>query len=152
MMSHICNMWGDILKNCYQFWGICSLLQEKGQSLHFRFVLVQNLSTGGNIKQCTYKSWNVLWRYSICLSLAVILQVENEYGNTKEKNRTTDKEYLRQIKKIFEKAELVELFFTSDTPSKGKQYGAIEDGMNWVATALFFFLETCFNLKNKPKI
>lgn len=56
----------------------------------------------------------------------IAFQVENEYGNTKEPNKDTDKEHLKEIKKLFESAGLVELYFTSDTPSKGKQYGAIE--------------------------
>lgn len=55
-------------------------------------------------------------------------QVENEYGNTKEPNKTTDKQHLKEIKAMFEDAGLKELFFTSDTPSKGQEYGAIEGG------------------------
>lgn len=56
----------------------------------------------------------------------IAFQVENEYGNTKEPNKETDKQHLKDIKEMFENAGLVELFFTSDTPSKGRQYGAIE--------------------------
>ncbi|XP_034233462.1 beta-galactosidase-1-like protein 2 isoform X2 [Thrips palmi] len=56
----------------------------------------------------------------------IAFQVENEYGNTKEPNKDTDKQHLRDIKAMFEKAGLAELFFTSDTPSKGREYGAIE--------------------------
>ncbi|KAK3923547.1 Beta-galactosidase-1-like protein 3 [Frankliniella fusca] len=55
----------------------------------------------------------------------IAFQVENEYGNTKEPGKNTEIAHLQELKKLFEKAGLVELFFTSDTPSKGKQYGAI---------------------------
>lgn len=62
--------------------------------------------------------------------------MENEYGNTKETNKETDKKYLEQIKKLFEANDLVELFFTSDTPSRGKEYGALPGGTDFL---LFFF-------------
>lgn len=58
-------------------------------------------------------------------------QVENEYGNTKEPDQETDKVHLLQIKQLFEEAGLVELYFTSDTPSKGKEYGAIPGGKSF---------------------
>ncbi|XP_026273151.1 beta-galactosidase-1-like protein 2 isoform X2 [Frankliniella occidentalis] len=55
----------------------------------------------------------------------IAFQVENEYGNTKEVDKETDIAHLVALKGMFEKAGLQELYFTSDTPSKGKEYGAI---------------------------
>lgn len=49
----------------------------------------------------------------------IAIQIENEYGNTKEENKPVDKEYLETLKNFFTECGLVELLFTSDTPSNG---------------------------------
>ncbi|KAK4882081.1 hypothetical protein RN001_005400 [Aquatica leii] len=59
----------------------------------------------------------------------IAFQIENEYGNTKKKDKPIDTDYLIQLKNIFTKNGLVELFFTSDTPSNGN-FGSLPDVLN----------------------
>lgn len=49
----------------------------------------------------------------------IAVQIENEYGNTKEENQPIDTEYLSLLKEIILENGIVELLFTSDTPSNG---------------------------------
>lgn len=49
----------------------------------------------------------------------IAIQIENEYGNTKEDGKEVDTGYLETLKSLFIENGLVELFFTSDTPSSG---------------------------------
>lgn len=54
----------------------------------------------------------------------IAFQVENEYGNVKKPDENIDVNYLEQLKEIFSENGVVELLFTSDTPSNGN-YGSI---------------------------
>lgn len=63
----------------------------------------------------------------------IAVQIENEYGNTKEENKPINSAYLETLKDIFIENGLVELYFTSDTPSIGFS-GTIPDVL---ATANF---------------
>ncbi|CAH1154971.1 unnamed protein product [Phaedon cochleariae] len=54
----------------------------------------------------------------------IAVQVENEYGNTKYGDQPVDVIYLEQLKNVFLQNGIVELLFTSDTPSNGF-YGTI---------------------------
>lgn len=49
----------------------------------------------------------------------IAVQIENEYGNTKEGDNPVDTVYLEKIKDILLQNGIVELLFTSDTPSNG---------------------------------
>lgn len=49
----------------------------------------------------------------------VAFQIENEYGNTKIEGQPIDTKYLESLKEILEENGIVELLFTSDTPSNG---------------------------------
>lgn len=63
----------------------------------------------------------------------IAFQVENEYGNVKENDQEIDVKYLLSLKNILEINGVVELLFTSDTPSLGFN-GTIDDVL---ATANF---------------
>lgn len=54
-----------------------------------------------------------------------VLQVENEYGSVEEDGTIPDLDYMKAIKKLYEDHGLVELFFTSDTPSLHGAAGAL---------------------------
>ncbi|XP_022901561.2 beta-galactosidase-1-like protein 2 [Onthophagus taurus] len=56
----------------------------------------------------------------------IAFQIENEYGNVKEKNQPIDTKYLEFLKEIYLKNGIKELLFTSDTPSNGKD-GSLPD-------------------------
>ncbi|XP_057663214.1 beta-galactosidase-1-like protein 3 [Diorhabda carinulata] len=49
----------------------------------------------------------------------IALQIENEYGNTNDHIHPVDINYLKILKRILRKNGIVELLFTSDTPSNG---------------------------------
>lgn len=49
----------------------------------------------------------------------IAFQIENEYGNTKNDGDDVDTKYLEILKNIMESKGVVELLFTSDTPSNG---------------------------------
>jgi beta-galactosidase GanA len=49
----------------------------------------------------------------------IAFQIENEYGNTKVDNEPIDTRYLEILKEILKENGVVELLFTSDTPSNG---------------------------------
>ncbi|KAJ8940318.1 hypothetical protein NQ318_014392, partial [Aromia moschata] len=49
----------------------------------------------------------------------IAVQIENEYGNTKDGDNPIDTAYLQKLKDILVENGMVELFFTSDTPSNG---------------------------------
>ncbi|KAJ8985597.1 hypothetical protein NQ317_015088 [Molorchus minor] len=49
----------------------------------------------------------------------IAVQIENEYGNTREGDNPVDTEYLQTLKNILVRHGIVELLFTSDTPSNG---------------------------------
>lgn len=49
----------------------------------------------------------------------IAVQVENEYGNTKDGDKPVDTVYLEKLKDILHANGVVELLFTSDTPSNG---------------------------------
>ncbi|XP_060519255.1 beta-galactosidase-1-like protein 2 [Cylas formicarius] len=49
----------------------------------------------------------------------IAFQIENEYGNVKEPGKPIDKAYLEALKKTLQDNGVVELLFTSDTPSNG---------------------------------
>ncbi|XP_068990997.1 beta-galactosidase-1-like protein 2 isoform X2 [Neodiprion pinetum] len=55
----------------------------------------------------------------------IAFQIENEYGSINEDGTVPDIEYLKQLKEIFEKNGLVEMFFTSDTPSIRRDAGTL---------------------------
>ncbi|XP_050313034.1 beta-galactosidase-1-like protein 2 [Anthonomus grandis grandis] len=63
----------------------------------------------------------------------IALQIENEYGNVKEEGKPIDTAYLEALKHIYRENGIVELLFTSDTPSNGFQ-GTLPDVL---ATANF---------------
>lgn len=54
----------------------------------------------------------------------IAFQIENEYGNVKKINEDIDRKYLEQLKEIFIENGVIELIFTSDTPSNGN-YGSL---------------------------
>lgn len=54
----------------------------------------------------------------------IAFQIENEYGNVKKDNETIDAAYLNTLKDIFVENGVVEMLFTSDTPSNGN-FGSI---------------------------
>lgn len=49
----------------------------------------------------------------------IAVQIENEYGNVKEEGKPIDTGYLEALRDILRKNGIVELLFTSDTPSAG---------------------------------
>lgn len=49
----------------------------------------------------------------------IAVQIENEYGNVKEDDKPIDIAYLEALKDIIMKNGIVELLFTSDTPTQG---------------------------------
>lgn len=49
----------------------------------------------------------------------IAVQIENEYGNVKEEGKPIDTAYLEALRDILKKNGIVELLFTSDTPSAG---------------------------------
>ncbi|ERL83439.1 beta-galactosidase-1-like protein 2 [Dendroctonus ponderosae] len=49
----------------------------------------------------------------------IAVQIENEYGNVKEDDKPIDIAYLEALKDIIKKNAIVELLFTSDTPTQG---------------------------------
>ncbi|XP_065171046.1 beta-galactosidase-1-like protein 2 [Atheta coriaria] len=59
----------------------------------------------------------------------VAFQVENEYGNVKVEGEDIDQVYLKKLVDMFKENGVVELLFTSDTPSNGDQ-GAIPGLLN----------------------
>ncbi|XP_066154023.1 beta-galactosidase-1-like protein 2 [Euwallacea fornicatus] len=63
----------------------------------------------------------------------IAFQIENEYGNVKEEGKSFDTAYLEALKNILRNNGIVELLFTSDTPTSGFQ-GSLPDVL---ATANF---------------
>ncbi|XP_015598574.1 beta-galactosidase-1-like protein 2 [Cephus cinctus] len=55
----------------------------------------------------------------------IAFQIENEYGSIMEDGTIPDLEYLKALKDLFVKNNLVELFFTSDTPSLHGSAGSL---------------------------
>ncbi|KAJ8965798.1 hypothetical protein NQ314_003896 [Rhamnusium bicolor] len=49
----------------------------------------------------------------------IAIQIENEYGGTKDGDNPVDTGYLQQIKELLTGNGIVELLYTSDTPSNG---------------------------------
>lgn len=49
----------------------------------------------------------------------IAVQIENEYGNVKEEGKPIDTAYLEALRDILKENGIVELLFTSDTPSAG---------------------------------
>ncbi|KAI4458754.1 beta-galactosidase related [Holotrichia oblita] len=56
----------------------------------------------------------------------IAFQIENEYGNVKEKDKPIDTKYLELLRDLYKRNDIVELLFTSDTPSNGNS-GSIPD-------------------------
>ena len=54
----------------------------------------------------------------------IAFQIENEYGNVKVEDEDIDVEYLETLKEIYSENGIVEMLFTSDTPSNGN-YGSL---------------------------
>lgn len=59
----------------------------------------------------------------------IAFQIENEYGNVKKPNMPIDTKYLENLKEIMLANGVVELLFTSDTPSNGN-WGSIPGVLN----------------------
>ncbi|GJQ86290.1 hypothetical protein Trydic_g8986 [Trypoxylus dichotomus] len=73
------------------------------------------------------KLFGILARYQFTKGGPIIaFQIENEYGNVKEDGKPIDKEYLELLKGLCWKNNIVELLFTSDTPSNGNA-GSLPD-------------------------
>lgn len=51
----------------------------------------------------------------------IAVQIENEYGNVKEEGKPIDTAYLEALRNSLRNNGIVELLFTSDTPSAGFQ-------------------------------
>ncbi|CAG9836262.1 unnamed protein product [Diabrotica balteata] len=49
----------------------------------------------------------------------IAVQIENEYGNLADESNKIDTKHLKQLKDILQENGIVELLFTSDTPSNG---------------------------------
>lgn len=56
----------------------------------------------------------------------IAFQIENEYGNTKEEDKSIDTDYMKKLKELMISLGVVELLFTSDTPSNGN-WGSLPD-------------------------
>ncbi|KAL1502351.1 hypothetical protein ABEB36_007504 [Hypothenemus hampei] len=56
----------------------------------------------------------------------IAFQIENEYGNVKEEGKPIDTAYLEALKNILRENDIVELLFTSDSPTAGFQ-GSLPD-------------------------
>lgn len=62
------------------------------------------------------KLFEILARYQFSRNGPIIaFQIENEYGNVK----VNDSAYLEQLRDLYKRNDIVELLFTSDTPSNG---------------------------------
>ncbi|XP_046473337.1 beta-galactosidase-1-like protein 2 [Neodiprion pinetum] len=55
----------------------------------------------------------------------IAFQIENEYGSVEEDGTVPDIEYLKQLKDLFVNHGLVEMFFTSDTPTLHRDAGSL---------------------------
>ncbi|XP_023022376.2 beta-galactosidase-1-like protein 3 [Leptinotarsa decemlineata] len=72
------------------------------------------------VRRYLKKLFNLLSPLQFTKGGAIIaIQIENEYGDTKDGDKPVDRAYLEQLKDIFQENGIVELLFTSDKPSLG---------------------------------